>query len=97
MAEDGRYEAVKKYLESEGPGKSKADVPKVFGEVEFWWSKEWEVRLAIDQPAMESVTGSGVPTGGYSAGRYLRWALNKFSTKHAVLMYREIMGIEQYC
>lgn len=59
MAEDGTYEAVKKYLESEGPGKSKVDVPEVYGEVEFWWSKDWEVRLAIDQPAMESVTSSG--------------------------------------
>ena len=56
---------MKNYLRSEGPGKSKADVPKVFGEVEFRWSKEWEVRLAIDQPAMERVTGSEIRAGGY--------------------------------
>lgn len=29
-AKDGTYEAVKKYLGSEGLGRSKTDVPKVF-------------------------------------------------------------------
>lgn len=35
MPEDRTYEVVKKYLESEWPGKSKADGPKVSGKVEF--------------------------------------------------------------
>jgi hypothetical protein len=35
MPEDRTYEVVKKYLESEWPGKSKADGPKLSGKVEF--------------------------------------------------------------